>query len=319
MKDKDIKVFLSEHLIDIAIVFVCIVYMFAELINIRATGKTISEILWDGGRAMLLSYGLSQAFGLKGIKRAEKHEKVIQTDTLLGEKIEAAEPHIAVMDEWCEKKTLATLERQRRSILAKVGIRYDDVFDEYGNSKEYTIRESIKKIRKRKEKALHKALCVQITNLTTSWLMSADDNEEDPYNHNQTKGKYLARKAVTDLGSKVIILLAVGLFTVDAFKEVNYAKILWGAMQVAIYLLLGIISELKSFDFVMDELRGQKIKRINLLNEFLVQCAELERKAAERKARAEALRKEKELKRLAELKQQAIDITIEGENTNGTE
>ena len=122
MKEKDVKSFLSAHLIDMAIIFVCVVYVFAELINIRTTGKTIPEILWDGGRAFLLSYSLSQIFGIKGMKTAEKSEKVLQTDALLAEKIVASEPHISVMDEWCEKKTLATLERIRRSILAKVGI-----------------------------------------------------------------------------------------------------------------------------------------------------------------------------------------------------
>lgn len=311
MKEKDVKSFLSAHLIDMAIIFVCVVYVFAELINIRTTGKTIPEILWDGGRAFLLSYSLSQIFGIKGMKTAEKSEKVLQTDTLLAEKIVASEPHISVMDEWCEKKTLATLERIRRSILAKVGIRYEDVFDDDGNSKEYVIKDTAPKIRKRKEKALHKALCINITNLTSTWLMSAEENEEDPYNHNKTKGWYLTKKAITDLVTKIIVFIAVGSFTVDAFRDFNYAKIIWGAIQVATYLLFGVVSYLKSYDFVMDELRGQKIKRINLLNEFLAQCAELERKAAERKAKAEALKREKEQKNLAELRQLTPEL-LEG-------
>lgn len=303
MKEKDVKSFFSAHLIDMAIIFVCVVYVFAELINIRTTGKTIPEILWDGGRAFLLSYSLSQIFGIKGMKTAEKSEKVLQTDALLAEKIVASEPHISVMDEWCEKKTLSTLERIRRSILAKVGIRYEDVFDDDGNSKEYVIKDTVPKIRKRKEKALHKALCINITNLTSTWLMSAEENEEDPYNHNKTKGWYLTKKAITDLVTKIIVFIAVGSFTVDAFRDFNYAKIIWGAIQVATYLLFAVVSYLKSYDFVMDELRGQKIKRINLLNEFLAQCAELERKAAEKKAKAEALKREKEQKKIAELRQ----------------
>lgn len=316
MKEKDVKSFLSAHLIDMAIIFVCVVYVFAELINIRTTGKTIPEILWDGGRAFLLSYSLSQIFGIKGMKTAEKSEKVLQTDTLLAEKIVASEPHISVMDEWCEKKTLATLERIRRSILAKVGIRYEDVFDDDGNSKEYVIKDTVPKIRKRKEKALHKALCINITNLTSTWLMSAEENEEDPYNHNKTKGWYLTKKAITDLVTKIIVFIAVGSFTVDAFRDFNYAKIIWGAIQVATYLLFGVVSYLKSYDFVMDELRGQKIKRINLLNEFLAQCAELERKAAEKKAKAEALKREKEQKKLAELRQLTPEL-LEGDILNG--
>jgi hypothetical protein len=316
MKEKDIKSFFSDHLIDIAIVFICVVYVFAELINIKATGKTVSEILWDGGRAFILSYSLSQIFGIKGIKTAEKSEKAIQTDNLLAEKIIASEPHISVMDEWCEKKTLATLERIRRSILAKSGIRYEDVFDDDGNSKEYVIKDTSKKIRRRKEKALHKALCSNITNLTSTWLMSAEENEDDPYNHNKTKGWYLTKKAITDLITKILVFIAVGSFTVDAFRDFNYAKIIWGAIQVATYLLFAVVSYLKSYDFVMDELRGQKIKRINLLNEFLAQCAELERKAAEKKAKAEAMRKEREIKKLAEIRQANNDFEGVIENVN---
>lgn len=316
MKDKDIKAFLSAHIVDMAIIFVCFVYIFAELINIKTTGKTIPQILWDGGRAFLLSFSLSQIFGIKGIKTAEKSEKVLQTDTLLAEKIIASEPHISVMDEWCEKKTLTTLERIRRSILAKVGIRYEDVFDDDGNSKEYVIKDTVKKIQKRKEKALHKALCINITNLTSTWLMSAEENEEDPYNHNKTKNWYLTKKAITDLVSKIFVFIIVGSFTVEAFRDFNYAKLIWGAIQVATYLLFSVLSYLKSYDFVMDELRGQKIKRINLLNEFLAQCAELERKAAEKKAKAEALKREKELKKLAELRQITPEIN-EGDLLNG--
>ena len=311
MKEKDVKSFLSEHLIDFAMFFVCAVYILAELISIKATGKTISQILLDGGKAMLLSYGLSQAMGIKGLKAGEKNEKVIQTDTLLGEKLAQAEPHISVMDEWCEKKTLATLERIRRSILAKSGIRYEDVFDEDGNSKEFIIKETSKRIYKHKDKALHKAMSVHITNLTSSWLMSNDDNEDDPYNHDKTKSKYLAKRAIIDLISKVFILVAIGMLTVDTFKELNYAKLIWGAVQVAMYLMLSILSYLRNHDFVVDDLRGQKIKRINLLNEFLVQCAELERKQAEKKAKQEEQRRQRELKKNAEIK---ANNELEGDN-----
>ena len=164
MKDKDVKSFFSDHLIDFAMFFVCAVYILAELISIKATGKTISQILLDGGKAMLLSYGLSQAMGIKGMKAGEKNEKVIQTDILLGEKLEQAEPHISVMDEWCEKKTLTTLERIRRSILAKAGIRYEDVFDEDGNSKEFIIKEQSKRIYKHKDK-------VEFTMGSIKWII----------------------------------------------------------------------------------------------------------------------------------------------------
>ena len=316
MKDKDFKTFLSVHIVDMVIIFVCFVYIFAELINIKTTGKTIQQILWDGGRAFLLSFSLSQIFGIKGIKTAEKSEKVLQTDTLLAEKIIASEPHISVMDEWCETKTLTTLERIRRSILAKVGIRYEDVFDENGNSKEYVIKDTIKKIQKRKEKALHKALCINITNLTSMWLMSAEENEEDPYNHSKTKNWYITKKAITDLASKVVVFIVVGSFTVEAFQDFNYAKLIWGAIQVATYLLFSTLSYLKSYDFVMEELRGQKIKRINLLNEFLTQCTELERKASVKKAKADALMREKELKKLAEIRQITPELK-EGEMQYG--
>ena len=101
------------------------------------------------------------------------------------------------------------------------------------------------------------------------------------------------------------------MLTVDTFKELNYAKLIWGAVQVAMYLMLSILSYLRNHDFVVDDLRGQKIKRINLLNEFLVQCAELERKQAEKKAKQEEQRRQRELKKNAEIK---ANNELEGDN-----
>ena len=98
-------------------------------------------------------------------------------------------------------------------------------------------------------------------------IKSANGDIEKVYNHDKTKSKYLAKRAIIDLISKVFILVAIGMLTVDTFKELNYAKLIWGAVQVAMYLMLSILSYLRNHDFVVDDLRGQKIKRINLLNE----------------------------------------------------
>ena len=283
MNENKAKQFFHDHIIDLVIIFICIAYLGADLIRITTTGKTMEEVLWDGGLAMMISYGISQAMGLKGISSGERSKKVVATDSLLGEKIAEAETKILYMDEWCEEKTRATLMQRRRTILAKAGIHYAEVFDKNGNILPYKIEDTIKSIRKKKEAAIKEALDVHITTLTTAWLMANDTDEADPYNHSKTKGRFLTRRALLDLLTKGIVLVGVGFFVVEELKEFDMAKIIWCSIQLATYLFMGTMSYMRSYTFVTDELRGQKIKRINLLIEYFADYPEYEARANRKK------------------------------------
>lgn len=293
MNENKAKQFFHDHIIDMVILLICIAYLGADLINIKSTGKTIEEVLWDGGIAMLVSYGIAQALGLKGIAIGEKSKKVIATDTLLGQKIEEAETKILYLEEWCEDKTHKVLKQRRRSVLSKAGIPYEDVFDEKGNILPYKIQDFEKSVRKRKKKALKEAINIHITTLTPAWLMANDDNEADPFNHSKTKGKYITKTAITGFFTKIVVLVAVGFFVVDELKDFNISKLIWCGLQLAIYLFLGVLTYLRSYSFVTDELRGQKIRRINLLTEYFAEYDDYKERAR--------IRKEKEQRALPPL------------------
>ena len=50
--------------------------------------------------------------------------------------------------------------------------------------------------------------------------------------------------------------------------DVDYARLIWTTLQVALFLAMGVITMFKAYNFVVDEFRGRIVKKIDNLQKF---------------------------------------------------
>ena len=272
--NEKIKDFFRQNIGYFVVGFISIVYIATAFITIDETGKSVSQIIADGVVAFLLGVFINRVFDLQGMMSGEREEKVVATKKLHGEMVMKISPSIEKLDDWCEEENRKNYKVQRTKILARVGLKYDDCFDDNGVAKPYKVDQSRlndKYLRKQELKRLayyNKAVNLKLTALSAGELTSEGGKQQDPYYFGRTKAQYEANQSIMDIISKIGIAVIIGYYGVGLIEEFSYATLIWNTLQVGLFLVMGVIKMYQAYTFITDEFRGRIIKKIDNLQKF---------------------------------------------------
>ncbi len=272
--NEKIKDFFKQNIGYFVVGFLSLVYIATAFITIDETGKSISQIIADGVIAFLLGIFINRVFDLQGMMNGEREEKVVATKQLHGEMVMKISPNIEKLDDWCEIENKKNYKVQRTKILARVGLKYEDYFDDDGVAKPYQADQSRlndKYLRKQELKRIvfyNKAVNLKLTALSAGELTSEGGKQQDPYYFGRTKAQYEANRSIMDVISKIGISVIIGYYGVKLIEEFNYATLIWNTLQVGLFLIMGVIKMYQAYAFITDEFRGRIIKKIDNLQKF---------------------------------------------------
>ena len=251
----------------IAVVLLSLVYIASSLILISKTGKTVGEILASGALSMVVGILITGIFRSIGIQKGDSDESTIATDKLHSQAVDEIVPYIEELDGFCDVENTRALERVRKKILAKEGLKYSDCFDENGVSKPFVADERAKTYKK-KLRAYNKAVNLKIKPLIGSNLTAEGVNADDPFNFGKTKKQYAASHNTSDLVVRGIMAIVFGYFSVAFADTVNFASIIWNTMQIIMYIASGVMQMHSSCMWVINDYRHNKIRKIDILQRF---------------------------------------------------
>lgn len=270
------KEFLKLNLFFIVVALASIIYIVRGFVEIVETGKTIGEIIADGLLSALFGFFISKLLSLQGMAKGEIDPKVIKTNALHSETVEKVSPKIYLLDEWCENKNREARKNAQCKILAHAGITYEEFFKGLyrvvtpsGDS--FVIEDELSK---EKRKAVRKARRVSLTPLTASALTSDGGAKNDPYYMGLEKRQYAIRRDCKQLISKIMCGVLFGFYGVKLIADFNISNLIWTAIQVALFLVMGVIAYLQAYFFIVDEYRHRVIQKIDNLEKFYNQTGE---------------------------------------------
>lgn len=266
----------------LAVLLISIVYITSSLVTISKTGKSIFEIIGTSVLSFIVGTLITSAFRSIGVHKGEMSEIMTSTNELHGKTVEEITPYIDKLDSYCENENKEALKRIRTKILAKAGLRYEDCFDENGIALEITIdwessqpsavssqREMKKKIWQKK-KAYNKAVHLRFKPLLASNLTSDGVNAENPFDFGNSKKAYTTQKNITGTFSRVLTAIIVGYFSVSFATSIDYATLIWNALQIVMYIVGGVVQMYASYNFIVDDYRQSIIKKIDYLQKFKI-------------------------------------------------
>lgn len=272
--NEKVKVFFKQNIGYFVVGLVSLIYIATAFITIGKTGKSIAEIIADGAIVLALGLFINRVFDLQGMMNGDREDKVQATYLLHNDTVVKISPYIDRLDAWCKIKNEENLKVQRTRILATEGMRYDDYFDESGAAKDFKINEeklknkTLRKDELKRIRCFRKALRLRLTPMTAGSLTSEGGRTQDPYFFGRTKAQYETQASVKDIIFKVLIACIFGYYGVDLIRDFSYANLIWKALQVGIFLVMGVIKMYTSYMFVVDEYRGRIIKKIDNLQMF---------------------------------------------------
>ena len=253
---------------------VSLAYIATSFIAIDATGKTISQIIVDGSVSLVLGFCINTVFGFQGMLNGEKDERVIQTVALHGQTVSEIASCLDRLDDWCEMMNRENYKTIRTRILASAGLYYSDCFDENGVAKPYVGKFVSKTDKmeylqeKRRKKAYRHAVKLKLTPLTANVLTSEGGKASDPYYLGKTKREYQAKTSIMGLASKIGIAIFAGYYGFDFISTLDFGDLIWRILQIAVFVVMGVIKMFKAQMFITDEYRGRIIKKIDHLQKF---------------------------------------------------
>ena len=288
----DFKKFIFKN-IGFALIFaVCALYIVKGLFTLDESGLSVAEIVGNSALSMAVGFSINFIFRQSGILYAQDDREVIETNNLHEKIIDEITPYIDLLDGFCEAENTEAKKRMRKKLLSQTSLKYDDCFDENGCAKEiktsfiYTggdkkeKREALKKHR-HDMKIYKKALYLKITPLSPSSLTTDGANGDDPFDFGATTAQYQAKKSGWDVVTRLLFGVLFGYYTFRKLDGASLDSILWNALQVAVYMIFGVIQMLGAYIFVKTDDRYRIVKKIDKLQKFRI-YAERQKKPIEK-------------------------------------
>lgn len=277
----------------LAVLLISIAYIVSSLVTISKTGKSAIEIIGTSVLSFIVGTLITSSFRSIGVSKGEISEVMISTNNLHGKTVDEITPYIDRLDAYCEMENREVLKRIRTKILAKAGLKYDDCFDSCGIALEITIdykscqpsavssQREVKKKIKQKKRAYNRAVHLKLKPLLASNLTSDGVSAENPFDFGSTKKTYTTQKNITGTFSRVLTAIIVGYFSVSLATSIDYATLIWNALQIVMYIVGGVIQMYASYNWIVDDYRQSIIKKIDYLQKFKIWAEKTAIKAVE--------------------------------------
>ncbi|NCC19391.1 MAG: hypothetical protein EOM29_10680, partial [Bacteroidia bacterium] len=266
------RTFFIGNLGFILVTLTVLIYLFYGLVTLDQSGKSAERIILDSAVAWIVGFSIARMLEYQGFLIGDKNESVQRTKDLHGTVTEAVSKDIEYLDEWCNEQNELALKVGRSSILSEVGLKYSTFFRENATIIDEALdipKSGIKVIEnrnKKKRNAIQRAINCKITPLSTNSLTTSFASKKyDPYNFGMTKAEYTARSTVSAILQKIFLGIAFGYYSVTLIDDFAWGYLIYTGVQVSIFLLLGGITMVKAYFFVIEAQREATIKKINNL------------------------------------------------------
>lgn len=256
----------------LAALFIGLAYIGYGFVQIQETGKTPLEILADSAVKMVVGYSIAKLLSLMGLKQGEMNDKVLGTEKLHGDKVDLISPYMDKIDTFCDLQNTMERKKAQTRILIQAMISYDEFIAERWKVVENGVEKLVafEELPKDKQKAIKKAKRLKLTLLTPSELTTDGGKTLDPFNLGDTKQAHARKKDIKAVGSKIILAIVFGSFGVSLAMDTTLETFLWNLLQVALFFVLGVISYMQEYDFVVNIYRMRIIRKIDLLDKFMI-------------------------------------------------
>lgn len=251
--------FLKENIINFIITLICFIYVFKDILEIKESGKTVLEIVADGTLSLFMGYTLDILFTKKGAIAGTMTQRYISAMKRYGDEIENTNSNIDKLDDFCNRENEEMLIKAQTNILRRARIKYTDFENE--------TMQDVCKFDKNKIKYWKKAETVKIHLLNSDNLLSDVSDKYEKGAKNITKANHDKATAISKLLTKGIVALISGYFAVTIVTE-NMANLLWGALQICLYLVMAIISYFQEIAYLNDVYINEIYRKTKTLIKF---------------------------------------------------
>lgn len=261
----------------IAILVVVAIYVGLGLATIQQSGKSVDEIIFESILSLTLGLLIKNLLRLQGLTFGELSESFQSTLTMYGNVITTSIPHMNKIEKFVEYKNKQAFKLVRTSILERVGLNYNELFDLDGKYIGEEIKEPVKRFftydykhMSKNDIAIYKCLTLELTTLVGDDLMAdVESNDKlDPNNMGEDKKQWSKRGIKKQFLMTAATAFIFGYYGLGFVTNPDKGELIWKLIQVGSFILFGLFDLMKGYQFMRGPYRNRIIKKANYLEEL---------------------------------------------------
>jgi hypothetical protein len=254
---------LKQRLASITLIIAAIAFIFKEALDFTRTDKDFFTIVMSIGLTYLFAVYVALTMRKIGKNSAKASERFKSAQRYMFEAKENIKDISYLVPQFCNIKNNQTIKQVRIAFVEENGINarlYEAGF--------YDTESGLATLDAEGQKIIHDAKRIKIDLLTSTQLLteSSSINKGNPNWLGQTEKELDAKSAIVILLSKALFPIITSYFAVTVILGAN---IIWGFIQTAIVLLMGVMQYLIGEEEVLTILRNRYIIKGDFLIEFL--------------------------------------------------
>lgn len=264
---KQVPRYIKTLAMDIIVVIVSFAYIFYQMIKLEPTDLNPFVLLAESIMSIICGVTIKTALGENGFSKGYNNIKWIEEEEKYNGACKTANDYMERVDNFYQYEEIERKRNYRRIKLQGIRLKYDDWFDKDGNY--IGTPEMEEKLDRKQKRILHKAVIVPICllNLFSEYEISSDQDTKKEKTDKVQRRNSLAKNSIF-----AVLIAIVGAYFVPLFNNWSWASLIAATMQVALWVLFGILQLYNNFDFVVNEKVAILRKKKELINKFVVGC-----------------------------------------------
>lgn len=252
---------------DLVVVLVALAYVFYQMITLEPTFLNPLVLLAQAIMGIICGVVIKQALGENGFSKGYNSDHWNEEETKYNYACNSALPYMEYVDNFYEYETIEKKKSYRRQHLQEVRLKYSMWFDNNGNY--IGTKEKYDKLERKQKRVLKKCISVRIypLNLFSQYTISTEQATK-----REPTDKMQRAKNTTKNTLMATLIAIIGVYFIPQIKGWNWANFISATMQVAMWVLFGILQLYTNYNFVVQDLVSVMRKKKEDIKRFVSGC-----------------------------------------------
>lgn len=240
--------YIKSIAMDFVVVIVALAYIFYQMITLEPTNLNPLVLIAEAIMGIICGVVIKQALGENGFSRGYNSRIWIEEEDKYNQACNTANPYMERVDNFYQVEEIEKKRIYRRTKLQSIRLKYEQWFDKEGNY--IGTQEMYDKLDKKQKKLLDKCIKVKIypLNLFSQYTIGVDQDTKPEITDRKQREKNIAKNTIS-----ATLVAIIGVYFMPLIKSWSWGSFISATMQVALWVLFGIIQLYTNFNFIVQD------------------------------------------------------------------
>lgn len=240
--------YLKSFAMDFVVVIVALAYVLYQMVRLEQTELNPITLIAQAIIGIICGVIIKAALGENGFSKGYNSDKWASEEDKYNNACNVALPYMDRVDNYYQYEEIEIKKKYRRAQLQGVRLKYDNWFDNLGNY--IGKKEDYDKLYFRQKHVIKRCIRIKVYPLN---LFSQYATTSEKYAHKEITDKAQRSKNITKNTLSATLIAIVGVYFVPLFDTWSWASFVSSTMQVALWVLFGVLQLYTNYNFVVNE------------------------------------------------------------------